>query len=119
MMDDTVNAAHPAELIQAASNRYRMAIDAHATALVERHNAKATLENLLAEARAEGRIEGKNEADREANARMLFGQFYADLDEAERRLILARADLDSAKVELQTARDVASLTTGISLAQAA
>lgn len=118
-MTTTINTAHPAERVQAAFSRYCAAVDAHAEALKNRLLAKATLDDLLAVARIEGRIEGKNEGDREAHARLMFPEERNNLEAAERALIEARAELDKAKAELQTARDVASLTTGIALSQVA
>lgn len=106
MMTDT------ARDIQQALERYRSATNRHAEALVARLDAKTALDTALADARYNGQIEGKNEADREAHARQLFGELYEAATEAERQVIVARADLDIAEATLVAAHALANLARG-------
>jgi len=109
----------PATDIQQTKQAYREAILAHARALQARQRAKAHLERSVAHARYEQQLEGKNEGDREAHARELFADLYAAVEDAEIEVLAARAELDAAFLDYQTARDLASLAAGFPLERAA
>jgi len=106
MMDD------PAERIQAILVAYQDAARQHGEALDNRVEAKAALDEALADARYNGQIEGKNEADREAHARQMFHELYRAVTEAERLVIRTRTELDIAEAALVAAHTLANLATG-------